>query len=169
LPTGGSEGADQGSPIACDLGDSLAKESKNRHGYEKGRPIPRAEANIVVRQHSLANPNATARDFSAFGIALGTLPKLPAYIAHQVRKKRVKTVSPRGHRERQLTGRILASIGRKYEIHLEMHTEEAAWEYLWEKARPEERRDLEKRSSPEKAALIKQIIEHFEQKADQSD
>jgi hypothetical protein len=168
-PTRGGDDADPGPPLAGDSGASLAEDSRNGRGYEERRPIPREEANIVVRKHSLANPNATARDFSKLGIALGTLSKLPAYIAHQVRKKRKKTADPRRPQELQLTDRMLASIGRKYEIRLDMHTEEAAWEYLRDQARPEERRVLEKKSTAEKAELIKQVIEQFEHRTDQAD
>jgi hypothetical protein len=136
---------------------------------EETKSIPRDEANIIVRNHSRTHPDATAREFSALGIALGTLPKLPAYIAHQVRKAKAEADKTRTPRTIRLTTKMLEALGRRLDVEVGIEIEEAAWEYLLNQASPAERAELLRKKSSEKAKLIKETIASFADQCQESE
>jgi hypothetical protein len=126
----------------------------------KRRAIPRDEANIAVRQYSRENPTASAREMSRMiGIAQGTLPKLSAWIAHVVRKRKSAAMRQSNTKTKRLTRWMLASIGREYDLDQGIEVEEAAWQYVLDNAKPAERTVLHRKKPEEKAQLIQQVID----------
>jgi hypothetical protein len=59
---------------------------------------------------------------------------------------------------------ILETLGREADVNLQIDTEEAAWEYLLENARPEERVKLRQKPTREKRQLVDQVMAHFSQR-----
>jgi hypothetical protein len=131
-------------------------------------PIGRDEANLLVRQHLKAHPNASVRAIHrATGVSVGAVAQSAAWQAHQAAKKiGPGTSGGRSPRERQLTRKILAVAGKEEDPSRLPQAEEAAWQYLLETATPDERARLHALTPAERAERIRLVIEQF---ADQDD
>jgi hypothetical protein len=141
-----------------------AAEAEGQGGRRTG-PIPSDEANEIVRAYikekESRGENITAREVSSnCKIALGRVPKMPAWRAYQARKS--KSQKPGKSKEhRQLTDDMLAAIGKEDDPSAgRADAEEAAWHYLLDSAKtPAERARLHSMKPAEKAQAIDLVIE----------
>src|SRR5262249_24782283 len=131
-------------------------------------PIPKNEANLIVRKYLKSNPNATARDIAEnCAIALGRVSRMPAGQVH-LAQKQTSLTSTGAKASRQLTKRMLESIGNEDDPSAPMETEEAAWRYLEENAKtPEEESRLNAMTKEKKAEAIRLVMEHFADQEEQ--
>jgi hypothetical protein len=164
----GQTTAEEG-PNKCATTDQVEFErNRQRVAEKRGSPIPKDEANIIVRNYLKANPDATARDVAAnCGIALGRVPDMPAWKARLAQKQKMPAgTQPKA--SKQLTEKMLESIGQKNDPAAPMEAKEAAWRYLMEKAQtPEERARLNAMSKEEMAEAIRLVLGQVEDQEEQ--
>jgi hypothetical protein len=136
------------------------------------QPVSNEEANIRARGILRKNPNATARMVAGgAGIALGRVPKLPAWQARPDKEGRQNGQGARLKKHR-LTDKMLARMGVTDDPVARLEAEEAAgidsdeatWRYLLENATQEERSRLNALTHEERRGLIavtrEQIANH---------
>jgi hypothetical protein len=131
---------------------------------KRRKPIPKDEANLLVRDYLKNHPGATASQVAkAVGIAQGRLPLLMAW---QVEMKSRKAKKPSAQKQpKALDRKMLESIGRTNDPSARMEAEEAAWQEIIAAAEARGKLMLLQDKTPEeKKALIDAYIR---QKSDQ--
>ena len=120
----------------------------------KKTTIPRAEADVLVRDYLKKHPDATAKKTAeAVGIAQGRLPGLASWRELMKKRKYEKhTQTPKGKPARPLTDKMLAAIEKgdtPDAIAEAKEAKEIAWHAILDAATPEQRRQLH--AMPEEA------------------
>jgi hypothetical protein len=126
------------------------------------KPIPRDEANILIRDYLKQHPNATVKGINkATGVSTGAISQSPAWQALQATKKSGEPTPSPGGKTIRLTNKMLEAVGKKADPSARITAEEAAWQYLLEKATPEERARLHAMKPGERAENIRLVIEQL--------
>jgi hypothetical protein len=172
--TDGAAGPEHGEGTDAPSDQGGAGQSEEGGAAEKrSKTIPLAEANELarayIRKQEQAGAKISARDLQDYiastlggSFALGRVPELPAWIAHQTRK----ATTPQDRQPkppRQLTPEILAFIGQGDDPSAPLvDAEETTWRYLVESAKtPEERARLNTMSPAEKAEAIQLLLDQW--------
>jgi hypothetical protein len=154
-----TEGLPPSQPTASQVSESVGVVGSAVIARDReSKPIPEDEANLLVRKYLEQHPEATARQVAqAVGIALGRVPKLPAWRTELGRRK-AKKASPK-RATRPLTQKMLEVVGRKDDPVARIEAEEAAWQWLLEQAGPDERAKLHAMTTAERRRLIEIALE----------
>lgn len=153
--------------------DSEGEGDSGSEGENNKKPIPRDEANLMVRKHLKANPNATAKETAkAVGIAQGRVTGLAAWQTEMSRRRYEKQREPaKGKRERPLTNAMLAAVSAKGETPAEIaeaNEQENAWHAILDAANPEQQAKLHEMPPEKREALIETYLaQQREQRVDQ--
>lgn len=136
---------------------------------KKQHAIAADEANELARKYLADHPDASARQVAeAVGIALGRISRLPAWRAVYGRRQAQKPV-PKKKADRELTPKMLESIGRKDDGPGRVDAEDAVWQKLLEKASPDERARLHAKSKDERRRLIQLAASQYADELDDTE
>jgi hypothetical protein len=142
-------------------------ESADCQKETKKKPIPKGEANVLIRRFLKKVPGATIKKIQeATNVSTGAISQSPAWQAHQAAKIIRKSQANRQPRSIALTDQMLKALGQHDDPSAPMTAEEAVWRTLLEKALPEERARLHNMNSKERAehiqALLNQVADQVE-------
>jgi len=142
-------------------------ESADGQKDTKKKPIPRGEANILIRQYLKKVPKATIRKIQgATNVSAGAISQSLAWQAHQAAKIIRKRQSNRRVKTIQLDEKMLKVLGQKNDPATSMTAEEAALRHLIENATPDERARLNKLSPRDLAEHIQAVLEQAAERVD---
>jgi hypothetical protein len=136
-----------------------SKDSNGRKGTRK-KPIPKGEANVMIREYLKKVPAATIQEIKeATEVSTGAISQSAAWKAHQAAKIIRKGQTGRQVKTIQLTDKMLKAMGQSNDSGVAMSPEEAAWRKLLEDASPDERGRLNKMNSTERAQRIQAVLD----------
>lgn len=119
-------------------------------------------ANILIKKYLESHPKATIREVSkAVGVSIGRIAKLDAWRREMAEREVAKPLPKKS--ERQLTDKMLAVMGKKDDPAAKVMLDEAIFRWLLENANQEERATLHMKNAEEKAKLIEEAREQYEQ------
>lgn len=125
------------------------------------KPIPRDEANILVRKYLEGHSGATVKEVAkAVGISTGSVSESAAWQAEMGRRKAANYQPPQKP-TRPLTKKMLEAIGRDDDPDAKLEVEEAVFRKLVEKASPDERARLMALKGEAKQKLIEAASSQF--------
>jgi hypothetical protein len=131
------------------------------------KPIPKEEANILVREYLNTHGNGTVKEIhQATGVSTGAISQSAAWKAHQAKKKSNSDVAVPCVKTRPLTSKMLEAVGLEADPGEQISAEEVGWQYLLENATPEERARLHAMTPSERAEQIRLAIEQLSDRYD---
>jgi hypothetical protein len=137
---------------------------------DRRRAIPKEEADILVRDYLKGHPAATVREIHlATGVSTGAIVKTPAWQVSRASKSPDDDAPAREPRTRQLTPKMLASVGKEEDPSSRLEADERAWRYLLESAKPGERARLNALKPAERAQLIRAARAQLEDRTQRED
>jgi hypothetical protein len=140
--------------------------AKHREGEARKRtgkkPIPRQEANILVREYLKKNPAATVKEIrQATEVSSGAISQSAAWKAYQAAKQQAGARPGRSPKTVRLTAKMQEAIGRPADPSAAITADEAAWQYLLEQATAQERGRLNSMNPKDRAEQIRLVREQF--------
>lgn len=140
--------------LGCLPEQAATHAAKPRATAKKRSEIPDDdELNLLIKRHLKQNPGASIRDVSAaIDISVGKINKLEAWRLEMARRKSEKMPASKEHR--QMTDKILASVGKEDDPAKKVMEDEAIWQWVLEQAPPKQRADLHMKSETERAEVI---------------
>lgn len=144
-------------------GNEMAEGRKDR----RKTPIPKEEANILIRRCLKNDPEATIKKIrDVTQVSAGAISQSSAWQAHQAAKSIREDQPNRPLKALPLTKKMLEFLGQSDDPSAAMSEEEAAWRHLLENATEKERADLHKLSPRERAARIQALLEQVGDRID---
>jgi hypothetical protein len=129
------------------------------------KPIPKDEAEILVRDYLEKNPGATASQVAkGVGIAQGRLTGLASWRAEQGKRKANRVTAPKTIR--RLTRKMLETIGRTNDPSARLEALDVAWEEMLAGAGPRERVKLLSMTKEEQSRLTEVRLEQASEDLD---
>jgi hypothetical protein len=124
------------------------------------RRVPRAEANVSVRDHLERHPDATVAEIrEATGVSTGAISQCPAWRANMESKRSFSDKASKARREVPLTPEMVASMPVNNDPSDIAALRDAAWQELIDRAEPEERARLHEMKTHDRDELIEQVME----------
>ena len=147
-----------------EVGEAITRTSSGRDLMTRlGQATPRLLCTLVHKfgRKGVSNFEQFIKELEAQPCQ--TVPSLPAWIAHLVRRRKAETDRARSPKTIRLTEKILQELGTDRKLNPGIELEEAAWRYLLEKATAGERAKLHGLKPAEKAQHIQTVIESWTQ------
>jgi hypothetical protein len=111
------------------------------------------EANLLIKKYLKNHPRPTIREVAEeIKLSTGKVSQLDAWKRHMAERKAAKP--PPKKSERSLTDKMLAAKGKTDDPAAKIMQDEAIWQWLLEKAKPNEKAELHMKTPEEKAKLI---------------
>ena len=121
------------------------------------------EINILIIRYLRQHPGAPISDIvEAINISQGKVDSMDAWKRETARRKAAKPLPK--IKERQLTKEMLAAIGQKVDPAIEkVMKDDAIWQWMMKKAKPNEKADLHMKTAQERESLVELVREQYDE------